>query len=49
MLDEAAAPVTCSFKPGIDKAGKPIGTTVEVTYRWLLEPPVAASQPLTPR
>ena len=51
LLDEAAAAalVTCPFKPVIDKAGKPIGTTVEVTYRWLLESPVAASAPVTPR
>ena len=51
LLDEAAAATlaTCPFKLGTDKTGNPIGGTIEVTYRWLLEPPVAASQPITPR
>ena len=37
------------FTPGRDKTGKPVGATVDVTYRWLIDEPRAASVPATPR
>ncbi len=51
LLDEAAAAALsqCPFKPGRDTAGQPTGATVHVTYHWLLEQPVAAPAPVTPR
>jgi len=51
LLDEAAAAALsgCPFRPGRDEAGKPTVTTVHVTYHWVLEKPVAAPAPVTPR
>ena len=51
LLDEAAVAAlrSCPFKPGTDKTGQPIGTTVQVDYRWLLYPPAAEPAPVTPR
>ncbi len=51
LLDDAAVAAlrSCPFKPGTDKTGKPIGTTVQVDYRWLLYPPAAEPASITPR
>jgi protein TonB len=51
LLDEAAVSAlrTCPFKPGTDQSGKPIGTTVQVDYRWLLYPPAGEPALVTPR
>lgn len=40
LLDEAAAQALphCPFVPGTDFEGKPIGTRIDVSYTWKLEP-----------
>ena len=41
LLDIAAAKAlsTCPFHPGQDAGGKPVGGEIELTHRWVLEPP----------
>jgi protein TonB len=51
LLDEAARTGLsgCPFKPGVDATGKPVGTKIQVSYRWVLDMPGQAAPLVTPR
>jgi protein TonB len=51
LLDQAAAAGLsgCPFKPGVDATGKPIGTKIQVSYRWVLALPGEELPTVTPR
>ena len=51
LLDMAARTglSSCPFKPGHDANGQPVGTTVQVSYRWVIDMPAGAPTIVTPR